>query len=444
MTRLRHFVLPLLALIASPSLPAQLVHFGPWLGGVTPRSAEVVLGLIEDRLTSIDVCLKPDFLRYDSLAENRRLLTAPPKLVRYTLTNLEPDTTYYYRVRAGNLKERERTGSFRTFPEAGRPSSFRFAIGADALTDSKSSVFSEIRFQKPRFFIHLGNFHSVPILTPDPAKYYETFKTALRSSNQSELYSSVPIVYTWDRSDFGGERANRFSAQVPVANEVYRNIVPHYPLVTDESTKTKVAPAAERPALISQAFSYGRVRFIILDTRSARDPVATPDGPEKSMLGEWQCDWLKQELVTAAETHPLIFIASSTAWHGIDSANSDDWARYTHERTEIAAWIRDHNITGVCFLSGNGGVFATNDGSKVFTQSELNFPEFHVGPIDLKRVAYRGEWTQVPIVPDEVDEFFGLVDVEDNVTSIKVSFTGLNQYAQIELKSAFTVPVPRR
>ena len=209
MTRLRYFVFPLLALIASPALPAQLVQFGPWSGGVTPHSAEVVLGLIEDRLTSIDVCLKPDFLRNDTLAENRRLLTAPPKLVRYTLTNLEPDTTYYYRIRAGNIKERERTGSFRTFPEEGRPTSFRFAIGADALTDSKSSVFSEIRFQKPRFFIHLGNFHSQPILTPDPAKYYDAFKTALISNNQTELYGSVRIVYTWDRSDFGGERANR-------------------------------------------------------------------------------------------------------------------------------------------------------------------------------------------------------------------------------------------
>jgi len=102
-----------------------------------------------------------------------------------------------------------------------------------------------------------------------------------------------------------------------------------------------------------------------------------------------------------------------------------------------------NNITGICFLSGNGGSLASNDGSTVTGKYEGNFPEFHVGPIDRRQTRFGGNWTQDVIVPKGIDEFFGLVDVEDNVTSITVTFTGLNQYAQEQLRSAFTLDVPR-
>jgi hypothetical protein len=444
MTRLTTFALTLLTLCAALSASAQMVRSGPWSGGVTSNWAEVVLGLLENRLTSIEVSTHRDFPRYETFAENQSLLGSPTNLARYSLRYLKPDTTYYYRIRASNLRERERNGSFRTLPVEGQPASFRVAIAADALTDSESSVFSEIRFQKPLFFLHLGNFHHHPLRTSNAADYYVAYETALRSANQTELYGSIPIVYTWDRLDFGGEPARQLPGPTTVANEVYRQIVPHHPLVTNSQPTAETELNPPPPQLITQAFTCGRVRFIILDTRSDRDPVETPDGPGKPMIGAWQLEWLKQELVAAAQTHPLIFIATSTAWHGTDSKNSDDWARYQNERREISDWIRENELNGICFLSGNGGVLAVHNGSNVIPQSELNFPEFHVGPIDLKRTAHAGEWTQSPIRPQDIDEFFGLIDIDDQGSSIQVKFAGLNQYAQKQLESSFTIQVPRR
>ena len=404
MTRfLSHAILLTFCLVASVAR-AQIVKYGPWSGALTSNSVEIVAGLIQNRISTLEYGTDRDFGRYhtQAWAENIRLEGAPPLLVRFSLRGLSPDTTYYYRVRAGNVHERERVGSFRTLPLEGQPSSFRFAIAADALSRSESSVYSEIRFQKPRFFIHLGNAHNDDIPHSDLERYFNTYRTALSAANQSELFASVPVVYTWDRLDFGrGPEA---------AHEAYRQFVPHYPLMPDDEIDPKLPASQVSPARspITQSFSVGRVRFIILDGRSARAPVDAPDGPGKSMLGAKQLAWLKDELLQSAPTHPLIFIATSTAWHGTDSEVSDDWARYGHERAQIASWIEENKIDGICFLSGNGGTFAINDGSKVTSRSEFDYPEFHVGPIDLRRITFDGEWTQDAIVPKGVDVWLEL------------------------------------
>jgi hypothetical protein len=432
--------------LTASTVSAQLVKYGPWCGAVTSQSVEIVMGLIEARLTTLELSTHRDFPRYDTWAENSRAVEAPPKIARYSLFGLQPETTYYYRIRAGTVREYQHTGSFRTLPREGTPHSFRFAIAADARRLSQSSVYSEIRFQKPTFFLHLGNAHDAAFTANDPEPYFQSYREALTAANQSELFAAVPVVYTWDRLDFGGTSADRLSPSLAAAHLAYRYFVPHYPLDSAPDTtgvKRELAVKAKAVAPITQAFTCGRVRFLVLDTRTARDPVDSPDGPEKSMLGTWQLDWLKQELLTAAATHPLIFIASSVAWHGIDSAASDDWARYATERLEISRWIRENNIKGVCFLSGNGGTLATHDGSIVTLRSEFNFPEFHVGPIDVRHRSFQGEWTQSPIIPEPIDEFFGLVKVEDKINSITVTFTGLNQYAQEQLRSSFTLDVPR-
>jgi len=444
MTRFYASTLTLLLSLSALSAHAQLINYGPWSGAVTSHSVQIAAGLMQDRITSIEVATLRDFPRFQTFAQDQRMEGAPANLARFSLYGLESDTTYYYRLRVGNIKEYERIGTFRTFPLEGEPASFRFAIAADALSQSSSSVYSEIRFQKPRFFLHLGNFHHAALKENSIETYFETYRQAFTSANQSELYAAIPLVYTWDRLDFGGS-ADRLSSSAPAAHAAYRHYLPHYPLSPepDADIYAPPTPPSIEVGPINQAFSYGRVRFIILDSRTARDPVEIPDGPEKSMLGAPQLEWLKRELLHSGPTHPLIFIATSTAWHGTDAAGSDDWARYDHERTQIASWIKANNITGLCFLSGNGGSLASNDGSTVTGKYEGNFPEFHVGPIDRRQTRFGGNWTQDVIVPKGIDEFFGLVDVEDNVTSIKVTFTGLNQYAQEQLRSSFTLDVPR-
>ena len=160
MSRFTLLALLLLAGFTGVNLHAQLIDYGPWCGAVTSHSAEITVSLTRSRITSLEVSTHRDFPRYRTLPANKRISGASSQLARYSLRYLEPDTQYYYRVRAGNTREFQRVGSFTTLPPEGKPTSFRFAVAADAISRSKSSVYSEIRFQKPRFLLHLGNFHN--------------------------------------------------------------------------------------------------------------------------------------------------------------------------------------------------------------------------------------------------------------------------------------------
>lgn len=72
------------------------------------------------------------------------------------------------------------------------------------------------------------------------------------------MYGQAPVAYVWGDHDYGGNDADRTSPSRPAAMRTYRQMTPHYPL----------ADGPEEP--IYRAFTVGRVRFVMTDTRSAR------------------------------------------------------------------------------------------------------------------------------------------------------------------------------
>lgn len=406
--------------VASPAA-AQLVTQGPWVGAVDAHSAIVVLYMNQNRLPTLEVSEDRSFSRPRNFPDATRLEGQPALLTRFRLTSLRPDTVHYYRLRAGNVRDYQHVGQFRTFPETGRPASFTFAVGSSAHTASESGVFLEIAYHQPLFFLLAGGLHDTSIPPDDIGAYRALYPRILQSANQSDLYAKVPIAYLWDADDSGSAAAHR----------AYRESVPHYPLVATASPP----PAGPSRAPITQAFSVGRVRFILLDTRTARSPMDAPDGPDKTLLGAWQLDWLKQELVAAAATHPLIFVASSVSWNHAASPARDNWGAYAHERHVIADWIHQHNIRGVHLLTGNGNFLGFDAGEN--TDGD-GFPEFQVSPLDHEAGNATEAWTSGPILPEPAEEFFGLVDVRDNVSAIELTFRGLNQHGQERLSQTIT------
>ena len=78
------------------------------------------------------------------------------------------------------------------------------------------------------------------------------------------------------------------------AHEAYRRYVPHYPLAGQPGTP------------INQAFTIGRVRFLLTDTRSDRSPRLGAREAERSMLGAGQRAWLERELLAARDHYALV------------------------------------------------------------------------------------------------------------------------------------------
>lgn len=422
-------------LLAPASASAQLISRGPWSGALTPVSAEVNLILFESRLTSLEVDTDRDFTPpFITVPEEARRAGDIPLLTRYIVRNLAPDTEYFYRVRAGPLRERERIGRLRTAPATGAAASFRFAVAGGTATGSEAGAIAEIRYHKPRFFLQLGNIHNAHIAANDPAAFADAFIGALDSFARAELLQFVPMLYTWDRHDYGLP-PNRLATNVSAAHSAYRQLALHYPFPADDAPALAEIPRDQRP--INQAFSIGRVRFLLLDTRTARDPVSTPDNAFKSMLGGWQWDWLTRELLLAQRDHGLVFIVSAVPWFADATTLDDGWSHYAFERTKLFTWLNDNDVNNVCLLSANAGVLAASLGStRPFVPAELQ-----AGTIDLPgQSSVTGPWDAGTVTPEPTEEFFALIEIDDQRTAIAVNFRGMNQHGQEKLTTRLVFP----
>jgi alkaline phosphatase D len=105
----------------------------------------------------------------------------------------------------------------------------------------------------------------------------------------------------------------------------------------------------EAPGRLYRSFRWGRtVEFFILDARQYRTPAFRFDGPEKTMLGRAQKQWLLDGL---ARSDALVKVVVSTV--PLRHHSGDSWEGYTFERNEILRFIADRRITNVIFLVGD-------------------------------------------------------------------------------------------
>jgi phosphodiesterase/alkaline phosphatase D-like protein len=204
----------------------------------------------------------------------------------------------------------ERAGRFETFARGAH--SFTIAIGACARVGSNGRVFEAIREADPALYLVTGDLFYADIGENDPDRFRERYREALTQPAQAALYRSTPVAYIWDDHDYGPNDSDRTAESRPAAHAAYREIVPRYDLAADEPR-----------GAIYQAFTIGRVRFILTDARSERDPAGQAMGEPRSMLGPEQKAWLKQELLDARGTFPLIVWVSPVPWIGAARSGAD-------------------------------------------------------------------------------------------------------------------------
>jgi alkaline phosphatase D len=87
----------------------------------------------------------------------------------------------------------------------------------------------------------------------------------------------------------------------------------------------------------------------MLDCRYYRSPNKAPDGPEKTMFGAKQLEWLKREL---SESKARIkILATGSEWESFGT--EDSWKSFRRERDALFAWIDDQKIEGIILISGD-------------------------------------------------------------------------------------------
>ncbi len=335
------------------------------------------------------------------------------RIVSFDFTELSPETRYYYRVIQDS--DTSLTGRLQTFPEKAK--SFSFAFSSSALEGVEHPVFETIREYRPLFFILNGGLFQHSIRENDALLYHQAYDRVLKGEAAARLYRDMPLVYTWQGNDYDGKnRGVKFKGR-QAAREAYSRYFPHYPL-----SDTMPNPA------IYQAFTVGRVRFLLTDCASA----AGPPSKRGSLMGETQKKWFKEELKKSKSMYPVVFWISALPWMG-DKKKS--WWAYPEERTELSAYIDSLKLPGLCMLSG-GETLALDTG--LHENGKKGFPVFVAGALQAKKTSKLESVFNKGQYPGKGQ--FGIVRIEDiGGSRIQVRLEGRNSENKTRLSYSFDV-----
>ena len=404
-----------------PLLPDSALEW-IWTGSVTTDSAEIRATPSQDFSTA-----------RIAVSENADLSSArwfdardiSGRVIGFDLTELASDTRYHYAVELDGELDTVRAGTFRTFPTG--PRSYLVAIGACARVGSNGAVFDTIRQTDPLLYLIAGDLHYGDNGRNDIVRYQEVMDVTLSRPAQSALYRSTAIAYMWDDHDYGGNDADGSSPSRRAAMAAYREYVPSYDLSGDETA-------------VYQAFTVGRVRYVLTDARSARNLDNDDNKDAPSMLGREQKEWFKKELLTAAQTHELVVWLNPVPWIASEQDGADHWGGYAVERSELANHIATNNIDNLLMVSGDAHMVAIDDGTNTNYSDTPGpgFPLFNAAALDRPGSIKGGPYSEGAVAGGGQ---FGSLEIEDHGERINVTITGKTWDDRTLMEYSFSTPL---
>lgn len=271
---------------------------------------------------------------------------------QFALSNLKPDTRYYYTVETtgpgGSPAHGSVNGRFKTAPVAKTPSDFTFCMLTcqgypDRGHPDGHPIHPSILKLDPCFVMFSGDNvyydNDEPrALTMDLARYH--WQRMYSLPRQFELIRNVSTYWekddhdtlnddTWPGRKMGdvtfAEGQGIYREQVPIGKDMYRTI------------------------------RWGRdLQVWMTEGRDFRSPNKMPDGPEKTILGQEQKEWLKRTIAASDATWKIWL--SPTPIVGPDRARKNDNHSNTgfkHEGDELRSWIQAHVPDNFFVLCGD-------------------------------------------------------------------------------------------
>jgi alkaline phosphatase D len=277
---------------------------------------------------------------------------ARDNVVVVRLTGLAPGLTARYRVAAG---DEQREGVVRAQPYWNHVSDaapLTIAMGSCFyLADPDPrwpghdygggfGIFAAIAAKSPDLMLWLGD--NLYLQQPD---YYDPASMALRYKRQrafeplQSLLTATAHVAIWDDHDYGPNDSDASYILKGVTRQLFERYWPN--------------PSFGLPGVDGTfgEIRYGDVLLFLLDDRWYRSPDRWPDGPDKTMFGARQLEWLKQALVSAPRSAIKLVAAGGQFWNR--TSRFEGWHQFATERDAFAAWLLAQKIEGVIFVSGD-------------------------------------------------------------------------------------------
>lgn len=425
--------------LAALGLGAKIAHGAStqmvWSGALTPTSIKV-----NARLSGGSSAVRLVVSESATLSNPTKsaAVTAAKEhdyIVGMAVSQLQPDTKYYYALEIDGSVDTATTGEFRTPPD--NPFSFTFTASSCASEtydlETSDAVFKLLSEQDALFFLHLGDLHYRNIDKNDRSLFRKAIRATAGSDIQQQLYQKMPLAYIWDDHDYGDDNSDGTSPSREAARLTYQEFVPHYPL--------GVGGSGDVP--IYQAFTIGRVRFVLTDLRSERTPSDAPQGPSKTMIGAKQLAWLKDQIQIASIKGEFLVWASSVSW--IDKEREvdyDTWGCYYYQRKEIANFIQSLGMhERMMIICGDAHMLAADDGtnSNYSDDGGMGFPVFQTAALSNRGSEKGGPYSEGVFTGEGQFGVFEIVDTGGD--SLTVNFSGRKLENEL-LSYSFTVSMP--
>ena len=263
---------------------------------------------------------------------------------QFQLFGLKPDTLYYYSSETKPLDNSGEhaavRGRFRTAPRSDQPAAVTFALlncqmFADRDHPDGFNMYPAALSLEPSFVVFTGDNvyydRDYPYATSrDLARFH--WQRMYSLPRHEELLRSVGSYWMKDDHDtltddcWPGKAENRLAPfTFAEGQRVFREQVP----MGERSYRT---------------FRWGRdLQIWLIEGRDFRSPNTLPDGPQKSILGSEQKQWLRETLLSSDATWRILI--SPTPWVGPDRGGNkaDNYANpsFHHESVEMLQWVQN-------------------------------------------------------------------------------------------------------
>lgn len=292
-------------------------------------------------------------------------------IIRSLISKLKPGTLYYYRIVFGENRESTQTGPVRSFKTLAETGTVSFCMGScmnyHAFMQGKANgggpvtateedkklgypSFAAMTALKPDFFIGTGDivYYDHPPQTAAQTlpelrkKWHEQF----RFPRLIEFFAHTPAFWSKDDHDFRFNDADLGGKKLPepaTGIEIFREQMPIF-VPWDRTTPNYRTHRVHK-----------HLQLWFMEGRDYRSNNKMPDGPEKTIWGREQREWLQTTLKASNAAWKVIITPTPMVGPDRNSKtdNHTNLGGFKQEADRFFQWLLDNNLRNVLTFCGD-------------------------------------------------------------------------------------------
>jgi alkaline phosphatase D len=340
-------------------LDKPYISHGVASGDVTDSSAILWARTNEEAKVQFEISTDSNF-KHTTIIKTSRADVEHDYTVNVKVNGLKPDTTYFYRAHAVSSKYTV-NGSFKTAPEENSLKPMTMVWGGDTGGQGEIPPFNSFKAMatiNPDFFLFSGDTiyadNKTPAVPNPPSETVEDFWAKYKENRTDaglrSLLQKTGTYAIWDDHEVTNDFSGPTQPLTPTGLRAFKD---YWPMSSERSSENK----------LYHKYSWGNTMdMIILNNRGYRSPNTQADGADKTMLGEEQLEWLKQQLVTSDAKVKLVATSvpisvptgkamARDGWANGNQVNPNDPTGYESEFKKISDFIIEKGIKNVFFIT---------------------------------------------------------------------------------------------